>query len=56
MVKLTHMNVLYLSLEVNQLLMWRRFNQIAFDISKQDVVDKYKSNDKEFFKKANDKL
>ena len=55
-VRANQFKCLYLSLEVNQLLMWRRFNQIAFDISKQDVVDKYKSNDKEFFKEANEKL
>lgn len=47
---------LYLSLEVNQKLMWRRFCQIAFNKTKHEVTKLYVDNDQEFIAQAKDKL
>jgi archaellum biogenesis ATPase FlaH len=47
---------LYLSLEVNQKLMWRRFCQIAFNKTKQEVTKHYIDNDQEFIAQAKEKL
>ena len=47
---------LYLSLEVNQQLMWRRFCQIAFDKTKEQVTNHYQNKDMDFVKQAKDKL
>tara|TARA_R110002020_G_scaffold54691_7_gene152340 strand:- start:8513 stop:10300 length:1788 start_codon:yes stop_codon:yes gene_type:complete len=47
---------LYLSLEVNEKLMWRRFNQIAFNKTKEQVVNHYLNDDMDFINQAKDKL
>ncbi len=47
---------LYLSLEVNQQLMWRRFCQIAFDKTKQQITEHYQTKDMDFIQQAKDKL
>ena len=47
---------LYLSLEVNQKLMWRRFCQIAFNKDKHEITKHYIDGDHDFMNKAKDKL
>jgi archaellum biogenesis ATPase FlaH len=47
---------LYLSLEVNQKLMWRRFCQIAFGATKQKVTEYYAKDNTKFIQDAKDKL
>ena len=53
MVKLTHMNILYLSLEVGSWLIFRRFLQTANALSKQEVNDIYRVYDEEKVKVIN---
>jgi len=47
---------LYLSLEVNEKLMWRRFCQIAFNKTKEEVVNHYLNDDIAFTNEAKKKL
>jgi hypothetical protein len=56
MVKLSHMNVLYLSLEVGDWLIFRRFLQAGNTISKEEVNDIYRNYDEEKVKQINDKV
>ena len=43
-VKLTRMRILYLSLEVNETLLFRRFIQIAYKMTKEQVIEHYAKN------------
>lgn len=45
MVKLKRMKILYLTLEVSQNLMFRRFIQIAHSMTKNQVIEHYKTNE-----------
>jgi len=56
MVKLSHMNVLYLSLEVGDWLIFRRFLQAGNGITKEEVNDVYRDYDEDKVKKINDKV
>lgn len=56
MVKLTHMNVLYLSLEVGDWLIFRRFLQAGNGITKQEVNEIYRIYDEEKVAQINDKV
>ena len=56
MVKLSHMNVLYLSLEVGDWLIFRRFLQAGNGITKEEVNDIYRDYDEDKVKKINDKV
>ena len=56
MVKLTHMNVLYLSLEVGDWLIFRRFLQAGNGITKQEVNEIYRIYDEERVQQINDKV
>tara|TARA_R100000995_G_scaffold84771_1_gene64722 strand:- start:930 stop:2684 length:1755 start_codon:yes stop_codon:yes gene_type:complete len=47
---------LYLSLEVNQKLMWRRFCQIAFGLTKDRVTELYAKDNDKFIAKAKERL
>ena len=44
-VRVKHMNVLYLSLEVNGCMIFRRFLQVGNEMSKDEIVDIYKTQD-----------
>ena len=44
-VRVKHMNVLYLSLEVNGWMIFRRFLQVGNEMSKDEIVDIYKTQD-----------
>ena len=56
MVKLTNMNVLYLSLEVGDWLIFRRFLQAGNGITKQEVNEIYRTYDEEKVKEINDRV
>ena len=56
MVKLTHMNILYLSLEVGDWLIFRRFLQAGNGITKQEVNEIYRIYDEEKVSQINDKV
>ena len=56
MVKLTHMNVLYLSLEVGDWLIFRRFLQAGNGITKQEVNEIYRNYDEERVQQINDRV
>ena len=56
MVKLTHMNVLYLSLEVGDWLIFRRFLQAGNGITKQEVNEIYRNYDEEKVQQINDRV
>ena len=56
MVKLTHMNVLYLSLEVGDWLIFRRFLQAGNGITKQEVNEIYRMYDEDRVKEINDRV
>ena len=56
MVKLSHMNVLYLSLEVGDWLIFRRFLQAGNGITKQEVNEIYRLYDEEKVQQINDKV
>ena len=56
MVKLTHMNILYLSLEVGDWLIFRRFLQAGNGITKQEVNEIYRIYDEEKVQQINDKV
>ena len=56
MVKLTHMNVLYLSLEVGDWLIFRRFLQVSNNITKEEVNEIYKVYDEEKVNQIKDKV
>ena len=50
-VRLPHLRTLFLSLEVNANLIYRRFIQIAHNMSKEEVISHYRANNKELAKK-----
>ena len=56
MVKLSHMNILYLSLEVGNWLIFRRFLQTANDLTKQEVNEIYRTYDESKVNAINDKV
>mgnify|MGYP003674028082 FL=1 len=56
MVKLSHMNILYLSLEVGNWLIFRRFLQTANALTKQEVNEIYRAYDEEKVKSINDRV
>jgi len=56
MVKLSHMNVMYLSLEVGDWLIFRRFLQAGNGITKQEVNETYRIYDEDRVNKINDKV
>ena len=56
MVKLTNMNVLYLSLEVGDWLIFRRFLQAGNGITKQEVNEIYRTYDEDKVKEINDRV
>tara|TARA_Y100000593_G_scaffold30344_1_gene60129 strand:- start:11603 stop:12886 length:1284 start_codon:yes stop_codon:yes gene_type:complete len=56
MVKLTHMNIMYLSLEVGDWLIFRRFLQAGNGITKQEVNEIYRNYDEERVKQINDRV
>jgi hypothetical protein len=56
MVKLSHMNILYLSLEVGDWLIFRRFLQAANGITKQEVNETYRAYDEEKVNKINSRV
>ena len=56
MVKLTHMNILYLSLEVGDWLIFRRFLQAGNGITKQEVNETYRIYDEDKVNQINDKV
>ena len=56
MVKLTHLNILYLSLEVGDWLIFRRFLQAGNGITKQEVNEIYRIYDEEKVNQINDKV
>jgi len=56
MVKLSHMNVMYLSLEVGDWLIFRRFLQAGNEITKQEVNETYRIYDEDRVNKINDKV
>jgi len=56
MVKLSHMNIMYLSLEVGDWLIFRRFLQAGNGMSKQEVNEIYRTYDEENVAKINDKV
>ena len=53
MVHLTHLNVLYLSLEVNDWMIFRRFLQVANGMTKDEVMNAFKENNPETISKLN---
>jgi archaellum biogenesis ATPase FlaH len=54
--KANQFKCLYISLEVNEKLMWRRFCQIAFNKTKEEVVNHYLNDDIAFVNEAKEKL
>ena len=56
MVKLTHMNIMYLSLEVGDWLIFRRFLQAGNGITKQEVNEIYRNYDEEKVQQINDRV
>ena len=54
--KANQFKCLYISLEVNEKLMWRRFCQIAFNKTKEEVVNHYLNDDIAFVIEAKEKL
>ena len=56
MVKLTHMNILYLSLEVGDCLIFRRFLQAGNGMTKQEVNEIYRTYNEDKVNQINDKV
>ena len=56
MVKLSHMNILYLSLEVGDWLIFRRFLQSGNGMTKQEINEIYRTYDEDQVKQVNDKV
>ena len=54
--KANQFKCLYISLEVNEKLMWRRFCQIAFNETKEEIVNHYLNDDITFVNEAKKKL
>ena len=54
--KANQFKCLYISLEVNEKLMWRRFCQIAFNETKEEIVNHYLNDDIAFVNEAKKKL
>ena len=54
--KANQFKCLYISLEVNEKLMWRRFCQIAFNETKEEIVNHYLNDDITFVTEAKKKL
>jgi len=49
-IEANHLNILYMTLEVGELLMYRRFSQIAHNMTKHECIEYHKTCDEEMLK------